>query len=271
MIDSKVFNELMNRGIITQVGLDPAKYKDMDDLKRHGIATSIGAAEVYNEVVESLINKDEVIAKFISDIAAGGNVVVPFDIELTQPLIIEKDVTVDLNGCTLTAPVFTESNGKIIEGDSDSYVFWVKKGTLTINGEGNVIAKDAKYSMAVWNNGGNTVINGGTYANSGKSCDLIYLSSKGSVEINSGEFIATEKVPTVEGTNNKRSAINIKDKDRANCTVSVKGGKFLEFNPANNVSEGENTNFVSEGYESIQDGNWFIVSIKDIVVDDNNE
>lgn len=45
MIDTKVFNELMNRGIITQVGLNPADYKDIADLQRYGLATSIGACK----------------------------------------------------------------------------------------------------------------------------------------------------------------------------------------------------------------------------------
>lgn len=272
MIDSKVFEELMNKGIITQVGLNPENYKDIEDLKRHGLATAIGATEVYNEAVEELVNVEEVLAKFMSDIAAGGDVKVPMNLELKTPIIVEKDVTVDLNGYTLTAPVFTESNGAIVEGNSDSYVFWVKKGTLTINGNGTIIAKDAKYSMAVWVNGGSAILNSGEYHNSGNGCDLIYVSSKGNLEINGGEYIATEKIGAVEGTQNKRSAINIKDKDRAVCNVTVKGGKFLEFNPANNLSEGPNTNFVTEGYEAIENGLYFEVSESAaIVVDDNNE
>lgn len=272
MIDSKIFDELMNRGIITQVGLNPENYKDIEDLKRHGLATSIASTEVYEDVVNDLINTEEILNKFMSDIAVGGTVVVPMDLQLASPIIIEKDVTIDLNGYTLIAPVFAEKNGAVVEGNSDSYVFWVKKGTLTISGEGNVISKDAEYSIAVWANGGNVVINGGKFENSGDGCDLIYLSSKANVEINAGEFIATERTGAAAGTLNKRSAINIKDKDKATCTVSVKGGKFLEFDPKDNLSESPKYNFLAEGYESTKEGDWYVVSeVKEIVVDDNKE
>ena len=70
MIDSKVFNELMNRGIITQVGLNPENYKDIADLQRHGLATNIGSVEVYEDVISELVNIEEVIAKFLADIKA---------------------------------------------------------------------------------------------------------------------------------------------------------------------------------------------------------
>ena len=271
MIDTKVFNELMNNYVITQVGLNPNDYKNLDDLKNHGLVTSIGADKIYEDTVNQLINTENVIKKFLDDVLKGGNVQVPMDICLTKPLIIEKDVTIDLNGYTLTAPLFTESNGSIIEGNTDSYVFWVKNGTLTINGNGVVKSQNAKYSMAVWVNGGNAVLNGGTYINDGDGCDLIYLSSKGNLEIIDGTYEACERTGNEDGTHNKRSAINIKDANRSTCTVSVKGGKFLEFNPANNVSETQNTNFVAQGYESVKDGNYYIVKeVSDIIVDDNN-
>lgn len=262
MIDSKVFEELMNRGVITVVGLNPENYKDINDLQRLGLATGIEADTVYETIVEEILNKSEALNKFLADIAAGGNVVLPMSFNLTSPIIIEKDVTIDLNGNDLYGGLFGESGGKVVEGDSDSYVFWVKKGTLTINGTGNIITTPCKYSIAVWANGGNVIINGGEYAN-GNGSDLIYLSGKSNVEINNGIFNAAINDATA-GTKNKRSAINIKDKDRATCAVSVKGGKFLEFDPANNLSEGESTSFLAEGYESVQDDNYYVVNKIDI-------
>lgn len=267
MIDKKVFDELMNRGVITNVGLNSEDYKDINDLQRFGLATGIEADTVYETVVEEILNRTEALAKFLADVAAGGNVVLPMSFNLSAPIIIEKDVTIDLNGNCLYGGLFGESGGNVVDGDSDSYVFWVKKGTLTINGNGNIITTPCKYSIAVWANGGNVIINGGEYTN-GNGCDLIYLSGKSNVEINDGVFNAAIN-DTTEGTKNKRSAINIKDKDRATCKVSVKGGKFLEFDPANNLSEGDNTNFLAEGYETILEGNYYVVrEASGIVVDD---
>lgn len=268
MIDSKVFDELMNRGVITHVGLNPEDFKDMNEMQRLGFATGIDTNIVYETVVEEILNRSEALAKFLSDVANGGNVVLPMSFNLTAPIIIEKDVTIDLNGNCLYGGLFGESGGNVIEGDSDSYVFWVKNGTLTINGTGDIITTPCEYSIAVWANGGNVIINGGEYTN-GNGSDLIYLSGKANVEINGGIFNAAIN-DTTEGTMNKRSAINIKDKDRATCKVSVKGGKFLEFDPGNNLSEGENTNFLADGYETIKEGNYYTVcEVNDIVVDDD--
>ena len=46
--------------------------------------------------------------------------------------------------------------------------------------------------------------------------------------------------------------MNIKDRDRANSSIVVYGGTFYGFDPSNNLSEGPNTNFVAEGYQSVK-------------------
>ena len=261
MIDTKVFNELMNRGVITQVGLDASKYVDLADLQNCGLATGVGAKEDYDEIVAELINTDEIKAAFLAEVAKGGTVSLPMDLVFDAPITIEKNVTINLNGYSITTNQWTEN-----DGSTNSYAFWVKKGTLTLEGEGSVIANESSYSMAVWANGGNAVINGGKYYNNGDACDLIYLSGKSNVTINGGEFVATLKGEG-QGTNNKRSAINIKDANRATCKVEVKGGKFFEFNPADNVSETEHTNFVAAGYKVIAstDG-WFTVEKSEVEI-----
>jgi hypothetical protein len=267
MIDPKVFAELMNRGTITQVGLNPSDYKDIDDLQRHGLATIIDADEAYDDIVNELIDKKAVLEKFLADLTAGGEVIVPCNLVLTAPIEITKDVTINLNGYTLTNTPWDE------DGESNAYMFWVKNGKLTINGEGTVIVPDAVYSMAVWANGGDVEINGGTYKNGGDSCDLIYASKKGNVVINGGEFVAAGPASgTVPGTKNPYSALNIKDANKSTCSFSVKGGKFFKFNPADNLSESPKMNFVADGYESVAQGDWYVVrEAADIVVDDNVE
>ena len=127
------------------------------------------------------------INEFLQMISEGGLVKLTSDIVLDSCIIITNDVTIDLNGYGIYGGLFTESNGEVIQGDTDSYVFWVKDGgNLTITGEGMIVAKKAKYSMAVWANGGNVNINGGTFMN-GEGSDLIYASANGHVIINGGE------------------------------------------------------------------------------------
>ena len=201
-------------------------------------------------------------AEFRAAAQFGGKVTLTKDLTLSAPVQVANDLVVDLNGYTLTAPVFAESNGAVLEGDSDSYVFWVKEGaTLTINGEGTVAAQNAKYSIAVWAQGGNVVINGGTYTNAGEGADLIYASAGGNVVINGGEFVACPKQAGVDGTLNAYSALNVKDADYRSgaSNIVVYGGKFFQFNPADNVSEGANTNFCAEGYVAVANGEWYNV------------
>lgn len=172
-----------------------------------------------------------------------------------ETIVIEEgEKTIELNGNQLTAPTFVDES----DNSSNSYGLWVKGGKVIINGQGEIIAQDADYSMAVWANGGTVVINDGVFRNGGENCDLIYVSNGGTVEIYGGEFYATHRGEG-NGTKNEYSALNIKDRDRENSKITVYGGKFFKFNPGDNVSEGEHTNFVAEGYKSIQDGDYWIV------------
>ena len=201
-----------------------------------------------------VVEKEETKEEDESEPVWGGDVTLEKNYSLKTPVVLGdgQSCTVNLNGKAVTGPVFAESNGEVVEGNSDSYVFWTKGGELVIEGNGRVEAQDAKYSMAVWAQGGKVTINGGEFYNHGDGCDLIYASNGGQVEIHGGEFHATERSGAVEGTQNKFSALNIKDKDRETSSIKVFGGKFFGFDPANNLSEGPNTNFVAEGYKSVE-------------------
>lgn len=185
-------------------------------------------------------------------------------IELNNtPIVVEdNEVKIYLNNSKITGGLFTESGGNILEGNTDSYGIWAKEGsTVIIEGNAGCIeAVDAKYSMAVWANGGTVIINGGTYINNGDACDLIYASNGGRVIINGGEFKATNN-RGASGTKNPYSALNVKDADYVSgkSSISVRGGRFFKFDPSNNLSEGPNTNFVDEGYKVVKDGDWFVV------------
>lgn len=133
---------------------------------------------------------------------------------------------------------------------------------MTISGEGTVSAvaeTPADYSMVIWAKGNSKVIiDGGTFRNEGDSTDLIYVSENGNVEIHGGEFIPSGPANTSDGngTSNPYVALNCKDSAYKAGTASIKvmGGRFFCFNPANNLSEGANTNYVAEGYKVVVDG-----------------
>lgn len=176
------------------------------------------------------------------------------DIELDAPVKVTKDVTLNLNGKTVNTGVWEEEGYGL-----NSYAFWVKGGTLTINGDGKVIAGDARYSMAVWAEGGDVVINGGVYEQLSWG-DLIYA-SVGVVTINGGTFIPSNKNYNSNGTKNEFCALNCKDANFKNgkTNIVVKGGKFFKFDPANNKSETGHPSFLAEGYTSTQEGDYWVV------------
>ena len=257
MIDPKVFAELQNRGIITVVGLKAEDYKNLDELKNYGLATSIATNEVYEQALKST----NYIESFLEEVKNGGYVTLDGNIELSDYIEIRNEVTINLNGYTILHPKTSPSQYPD--------VFEVMTGgKLTIEGEGKVIAENG---YSVYAAGDSVVtINGGEYFSPVSAIDA---RKNASVTINAGTF-------KVDGSNNadgdfgQKFTLNLRDK-KGNYTselseIIVKGGKFWKYNPAASESEPEITNFVAEGYESIVDGDWFVVrEIANIVVDDN--
>jgi len=249
-------------------------YTIMFDLDEILITPSI--KEDWEEVPAVEVSPDPVVvttaAQLVDAIAAGKDVTLDADITLDEPIIVEPvatkagaasvEVEVNLNGNDIVAPLFAESDGTVDpSGNSDSYAFWVKEGgKLTINGNGNVTTQACEYSIAVWAQGGEVVINGGNYENAGEGSDLIYASAGGKVTVNGGSFKANEKQANVDGTAEKYSALNLKDADKATSSIVVYGGSFYRFDPANNKSENPAVSFVATGYNVVKVGDWYTVS-----------
>lgn len=257
MINKDVFDALIDKGIITNVGLKPADFKDINELMDYGFATSVAAQDVYTSEMNKL-DVSKVIEDFLADIAEGGKVILSYDLSLDAPVVINKDVIVDLNGYTIK---------------SKQDVFEVKSGSLTINGNGLVhAATDNTCSYcAVWAYGDSIVtINGGTYmvgAPEGDYNDLIYAKDNAKITINDGCF---HSAGTVRANDNVSFMLNLKD--NTNADIKVFGGKFELNNPSDAKTEpGGAHNFVADGYESVADGNWYVVrkaESSEIVVDD---
>lgn len=240
------------------------------------ITENVSTAAVTENVVE-VSTFDEINAAIATATSNSGSISIHLknDIEIPSPIIVnEGDVHINLNNKTIKAGTFKYDEQS---DDTDSYVFWVKGGKLTINGNGIVESTEATYSMAVWSNGGDVDIYAGTYINHGDGCDLIYASARkegetkigGTIIIYGGVFKATSYKGVEAGTGNAHSALNIKNSDRKECKIEVYGGSFLGFDPSNNLSEPGVTDhsFLAPGVNATVDafGNFVVIEENPII------
>lgn len=95
--------------------------------------------------------------------------------------------------------------------------------------------------------GATVTVNGGTYYGGGTTFQV----DKGTLIINGGFFSVYPDI----GTKDYRYVLNCIDGNYKNGTakIIVKGGTFVNFNPADNAAEGAGTNFVAEGYSVIKE------------------
>ena len=193
----------------------------------------------------------------------GGEVTLTKDLEITEPLVVAAGVSsvINLNGFDIVA----ESTDAIV----------VEGGNLTINGNGDVKAAtdDKSSANAIWVKYGNVVINGGNYyvgADNAFRNDCIYLGAaslkaeadnyKSTITINGGTFEAKAQ------EYDQYWVLNVQDQFyAAGSDIVVKGGSYKNFNPANNKSEGANTNFVAEGYFATLVGDCYVVTNAPVV------
>ena len=190
----------------------------------------------------------------------GGEMTLYTDVTLAEPLVLTegKTVTLNLNGNTIKSDKFVT-----VEGDKtyeDSYPFYVTGGTLNIKGEGTIEAASAGYSMAVFATAGEVNIYGGKFYNAGKGSDLIYAKGTAEINIYGGYFEACEKQPGTDGTDQKYSVLNLHDASKTTASITVYGGSFYQFDPANNKSENPAQSFVADGYSSVAVGDNYVVA-----------
>ena len=226
------------------------------NLSEEEIAAKPELKQVF-DIIDSNSATPDYLAEFMSIMENGGEITLDTDIILKESHInVKGEVILNLNGHNITA-----KNRPTPSGESSNVFVVHPTGVLTINGNGKIISERSNQGIPVWAYGGSVVLNGGEYYASNPSGDLIYTSkANSSIIINGGKYIAALRDPSVPGTLNKRCALNSLDAVRDKVNIEVRGGEWLDFNPADNASEGPNTNFVPEGYVSeTKDNTWWRV------------
>lgn len=168
--------------------------------------------------IAPLANEDEV-QKLKDAIAAGGSYTLGADVDVAEQIVVEKDVTLNLGGHTLTSSVETAfavqdkgdlkiSNGTIKAASKMFYIY--PGGKLTID-KGEYLA-----NRFVTNIGGRLTVNAGTFKSTSGYCFYLYDDSEnyfygGNIEASSGIAIMNQPIATVGASSDLSKYSNYKD------------------------------------------------------------
>lgn len=172
-------------------------------------------------------------------VANGGNIKLANDIKLTETLVVNTTVVLDMNGHKL----YNDSN-IWDEGKGDWSLISVRdNGNLTITGNGTLAAKaNDCFAADVYDAGAVLTIENGTFIGNVHAIYTYY----GTANIKGGEY-SIQQTYSVAGKEYE-FVLNCYDASREAGTakMNVTGGTFHQFNPANNAAEGMKTNFAGD-------------------------
>ena len=224
-------NEYQN---LTIDGIGITVYATQDTVENDSFGNTYDENATYYPVIDLASLKDA--------IKNGGNVAVDADVEVSgvdtvaNRTIISKPTTLQLNK-KITSPYEMGNN-------NTNFTALIVAADTTINAgkDGGIDTQGGAYGINVLS-GANLVINGGTYYGGGTAVQV----QKGTVTINGGHFAVEPFSDARYGYNFLLNCIDAAYKD-GTAKIIVKGGTFVNFNPADCKAEGEGTNFVADGY-----------------------
>ena len=165
----------------------------------------------------------------------GGTVTLNEDTVLPRNITTDKDVVINLNGNKLSyasADINVPSTFVMVRVENG--------GSLTINGDGEIVSNGYVASANV---GGKIVVNGGSFT----ANTTTFQANGGEVYITGGTFKLADATDT-------RYVLNHIDSQKDAGLISVSGGTFHDFNPGDNLADGQGTNYLALGYESVDNG-----------------
>lgn len=203
------------------------------------------SVEDFPEVPENTlaVNTTEDV-RVLEKAISGENAVLDKDVVITKApdtvassLSIKEPTTLNLN-----AMIKTPDN---MGNNKKNFTALIVDADTTINADDNGgidTGINGGYGINV-RNGAKLTINGGNYYGGGTAVQV----EKGELTINSGIFAVEPYNNPNYGYNFMLNCIDTAYKNKT-AKIIVKGGVFVNFNPADNTAEGEHTNFVADGY-----------------------
>lgn len=221
-----------------------------------GYVAQIGDEQKYNSLAEAFEAATD-----------GQTITVLTDIDLPSTIAVTKKVTLDLEG----KKIFNTSDLWAKEKGNWSFFSVQAGGNLTVTGNGTIDAKENDCYTFDVRNGGILTIKNGTFKGNISCVYLIKEAETGvsTCNIEGGTFSIKQLANT--DSDKYRYLLNCHDASYAGnmAKFNVTGGSFVNFNPANNLAEGEATNFCAAGYEAVQDGDaWTVQKAPVAKIDD---
>ena len=174
---------------------------------------------------------------------AGSVITVTDEIKPSETLVADKkDITLNMNGKTIVNDTNLWEKG----GEYNWSLVSAQNGSsLTIEGNGTFKAKENDCYAVDVQDGSTVTIKNGTFVG---NIHAVYV-QKGTAIIEGGTYSVQQKFPDANKAD--EFVLNCYDANRANGTakITVKGGTFINFNPADCWAEGAHTNFVADGYK----------------------
>ena len=188
------------------------------------------------------ITTQDALEEAIKVAPEGGTVTLDSNIDITEPIVITKELTLDLNGKTI-APTAGTTIWK------DDIKHWslirvAEEGNLTVTGEGTLrAAEDDSYAIDLYDETSKCTIENGTFVG---NVHAVYVFA-GELTVNGGTFSVLQKYSEEYPDEYVLNCYDAHYKD-GTASITVSGGTFVGFNPSNCRAEGAGTDFCAPGY-----------------------
>ncbi|MFR9268986.1 MAG: SipW-dependent-type signal peptide-containing protein [Clostridia bacterium] len=176
------------------------------------------------------------------------------DINISKNIYTDNTDSIDAR-MIISKPTTLNLDKKIISPDNmgnnqTNFTALIVSADTTINAsdEGGIdTGTNGGYGINV-KNGAKLTINGGYYYGGGTAVQV----QSGTAIINGGTFACEPYSDPTYGYNFLMNCIDSAYKD-GTAKIIIKGGTFINFNPADCKAEGAGTNFVAEGYKVVSE------------------
>lgn len=187
-------------------------------------------------------------------------------------VIVDEDIVLSNKGITTGA---TANTKEVLDLNGHSLSFGTSRGCMLLQYKSKLDVIDSvgggKFinnaeSYGIWTSGEEVLVN--IYAGDFEAYTHVLYAERGTINIYGGTFKLLG-IAEVDDNGQYKFLLNCLDASYKSgiAKINVFGGKFYNFNPANNASEGVGTNYVADGYkvvESEEDG----VKVFEVVKED---